>query len=248
MKIGLFIPCYIDQFYPRVGIATLELLQKLGCQATYPAGQTCCGQPMANTGCESDAKATYQHFIDTFGDFDYIVAPSGSCTYHVRHHYDILEQTEAVQHVRERTLDLTEFLLDILRVDRLEARFPHKVGLHQSCHGLRGLRLGKSSERIEGGPSKIHALLGMVSGIELVDLDRADECCGFGGTFAVAEEAVSAKMGKDRLGDHLRHGAEVITAGDMSCLMHLEGLIRRNNLPMRAMHLAEILNANEGSL
>ena len=101
---------------------------------------------------------------------------------------------------------------------------------------------------MEGGPSKIHALLGMVSGIELVDLDRADECCGFGGTFAVAEEAVSAKMGKDRLGDHLRHGAEVITAGDMSCLMHLEGLIRRNNLPMRAMHLAEILNANEGSL
>lgn len=244
MKISLFIPCYIDQFYPQVGIATLELLRKLGCTVEYPIAQTCCGQPMANSGCEPDAASAYRHFVETFSGFDYIVAPSGSCVYHVRHHYDIIEQTHAVRNLRERTLDLTEFLLDILNIKTLNAKFPYKVGFHQSCHGLRGLHLGRPSERMEPHFSKPRTLLGMVEGIELVDLDRSDECCGFGGTFAVSETAVSAKMGKDRIADHIRHGAEVITAGDTSCLMHLEGLIRRNNLNLRTMHLAEILNSN----
>ncbi len=244
MKIALFIPCYIDQFYPKTGIATLELLRKLGCTVEYPAAQTCCGQPMANSGCEPDAIPAYHHFVKTFSGFDYIVAPSGSCVYHVRRHYNILEQTDAVQHIRQNTLELSEFLLDVLKVQSLPAKFPCKVGLHQSCHGLRGLRLGKSSERMEPGFSKVRTLLGMVEGIDLVELDNIDECCGFGGTFAVSETAVSAKMGKDRIADHLRHGAEIITAGDMSCLMHLEGLIRRNRLPLRTMHLAEILNSN----
>lgn len=243
MKIALFIPCYVDQFYPQTGIATLELLEKLGCRIEYPMAQTCCGQPMANSGCEQDAIPAYQHFVQVFENYDYIVAPSGSCTYHVRHHYDIIEQTEAVRQVRERTLDLPEFLLDVLKINRLEASFPHRVGLHQSCHGLRGLRLGHGSERMGEDFSKIKTLLRMVNGLELIDLDRPDECCGFGGTFAINEAAVSVKMGKDRIGDHLRHGAEVITAGDMSCLMHLEGIIRREKHPVRVMHLAEILNS-----
>lgn len=245
MRIGLFIPCYIDQFYPQVGIATLELLEKLGCQVVYPAGQTCCGQPMANSGCEQDARGTYAHFVSLFEPYDYIVAPSGSCTYHVRHHYDIIEQTDAVTQVRNRTLDLSEFLVDILKIESLDAYFPHAVGLHQSCHGLRGLRLGKSSERVEPPFSKMKTLLGMVEGLELVELSRPDECCGFGGTFAINEPDISAKMGKDRVADHLRHGAEIITAGDMSCLMHLEGIIRRNQQPLRVMHFAEILNASK---
>ena len=242
MKVGLFIPCYIDQFYPRVAVATLELLEKAGCTVDYPLQQTCCGQPMANAGLETESLPVYRHFVKTFQDYDYIVSPSGSCTYHVRHHYDVPEQTEAVQHVRERTLDLVEFLVDVLQIDHLGARFPHRVGLHQSCHGQRGLRLAQSSERVAADFSKLRYLLSLVDGLELVPLDRTDECCGFGGTFAVSESALSAKMGTDRLRDHVRNGAEVITAGDMSCLMHLEGLARRQQQPVRILHLAEILN------
>lgn len=242
MKVGLFIPCYIDQFYPQVGIATLELLEKLGCQVEYPGGQTCCGQPMANTGCERDAVATYHHFIRLFRPFDYIVAPSGSCAYHVRKHYDIIEQTEEVKKVRKNTLDLSEFLVDVLKVEALDARFPYKVGLHQSCHGLRGLRLGAGSERVLEKSSKLHTLLRMVEGIELVELSRQDECCGFGGTFAIHEAAISVKMGKDRIAGHESKGVEVLTAGDMSCLMHLEGIIRRQKKKIKVKHIAEILN------
>ena len=242
MQTALFIPCYIDQFYPKVGIATMELLEKLGCPVEYPAAQTCCGQPLANAGFEKEALATYRHFVRTFQHYDYIVAPSGSCTYHVRHHFDVLEQTEAVRQVRARTVDLAEFLLDVLRVEKLEARFLKKVGLHHSCHGLRGLRLGQGSERVGEDFSKIKFLLQMVDGLELVEVDFPDECCGFGGTFAVAEEALSLKMGLDKIGDHRLHGAEVITAGDMSCLMHLEGIARRHGDPVECLHFAEILN------
>ena len=242
MKVGLFIPCYIDQFYPQVGIATLELLEKLGCEAEYPPGQTCCGQPMANTGCERDAIATYHHFIDTFQAYDHIVTPSGSCTYHVRKHYDIIEQTEAVKKVRSGVLDLSEFLHDVLKVSSLDSRFPHRVGLHQSCHGLRGLRLGSGTERVVEPNSKLEALLRLVDGIELVELSRPDECCGFGGTFAINQPDISVKMGKSRIADHESKGVEVLTAGDMSCLMHLQGIIRRQKKNIRVKHIAEILN------
>lgn len=244
MEIGLFIPCYIDQFYPQVGVATLSLLERLGCAVTYPADQTCCGQPMANSGCEKEARGAYSHFVNLFANFDYIVAPSGSCAYHVRKHYDIIEQTPAVQQVRKKTLELSEFLLDVLGVnDFSNAYFPHRVGMHQSCHGLRGLRLGQASELQTQQRSNFHTLLQSVQGLELVKLERPDECCGFGGTFSINEASVSVKMGKDRLNDHLKHGVEVITAGDMSCLMHLEGIIRRQALPLRVMHYAEILNS-----
>lgn len=241
MTVALFIPCYIDQFYPQVGRATLHLLESLGCQVSYPPDQTCCGQPMANSGGEAYSKGVYRHFVSTFSDYDYIVTPSGSCTYHVRTHYDIIEQTAAVQHIRARTLDLTEFLLDVLQVTELPARFPHKVGVHPSCHGLRGLRLAPDSERVISGISKVYQLLSLVDGIELIEAERPDECCGFGGTFAVHAPELSVKMGKDRIADFMRQGAEVITAGDMSCLMHLEGIIRRRKLPIRVMHLVGIL-------
>jgi L-lactate dehydrogenase complex protein LldE len=245
MTIGLFIPCYIDQFYPQVGQAALELLQKAGCQVAYPLGQTCCGQPMANSGCETDAKAAYSHFVDIFSPYDYIVAPSGSCTYHVRKHFDTIEQTAAVSRVRKRTLDLCEFLHDVLKIEQLDSHFPYRVALHQSCHGLRGLRLGPDSERHEQRANKPAALLQLVKGVELVELQRADECCGFGGTFAVAQPDISVKMGRDRIADHEAAGAEVVTAGDMSCLMHLEGIIRRQKRPMKVLHIAEILNGTK---
>ena len=243
MKIGLFIPCYIDQFYPHVGIATLELLQKLKLNVRYPLKQTCCGQPLANSGAEKKAVKTYKNFVRNFSEFDYVVSPSGSCVYHVREHYNILEQTEEVKKVRKSTYELCEFLVDVLGIDDLKIRFPYKVGIHQSCHGLRGLKLGKSSELIAESYSKVHRLLEKADGIKIIQLDREDECCGFGGTFSVFEPDVSVKMGKERIYDHERNGAEIITATDMSCLMHLEGIIRRNKKAVKVMHMAEILNS-----
>jgi L-lactate dehydrogenase complex protein LldE len=243
MEIGLFIPCYVDQFYPAVGVSTLSLLERLGCKVTFPLQQTCCGQPMANSGCEQDAIPVYHHFAKTFADFDYVVTPSGSCAYHVRKHFDKAEQTAAVVKVRQTTLELSEFLLDVLGANDFSASFfPYRVGVHQSCHGLRGLRLGQASELQGRQRNNIQALLQTVRGIELISLNRQDECCGFGGTFAVTEASVSVKMGKDRITDHLANGAEVLTAGDMSCLMHLEGIIRRQHLPLRVAHYAQILN------
>jgi L-lactate dehydrogenase complex protein LldE len=244
MKIGLFVPCYIDQFFPQVAIATLELLEKLGLEVEVPLSQTCCGQPMANSGCEKDALATSRLFIEQFAPFEYIVAPSGSCVLHVRDHFHLPHPpTPEETHVRSRTFELCEFLHDVLKIENLDAHFPYKVGLHISCHGQRGMRLAQSSEIVGPKFSKIRHLLQMVKGLELTELDRPDECCGFGGTFAVAEEAVSVKMGKDRLADHLRNGTQVLTAGDSSCLMHLDGLIRRQQLPLQVMHIAEILNS-----
>lgn len=242
MKIGLFIPCYINQFYPSVAIATLQLLERLDLDVDYPLDQTCCGQPLANAGYEESTLEIAQSFIENFNTYDFVVTPSGSCAHFVRKQYDMLHQTDQVKHVQSKTFELCEFLVKVIRKTEFDAVFPFRVGLHQSCHGLRGLRLAKSSERVEKDYSLVKDLLEHVKGLELVDLDREDECCGFGGTFAVTEEAISVKMAKDRLDDHLRHKAEVITATDMSCLMHLEGVAKRNRLPIKTMHIAEILN------
>ena len=248
MTVGLFIPCYIDQFYPQVGIATLELLERLGQTVVYPRRQTCCGQPMANAGFLRNVEAVHQLFVENFAAFDAIVAPSGSCVHHVRHQFDTLAQTGAVHHVRSKTYELCEFLVTVLGRTDLGARFPHHVGLHESCHGLRGLRIGSSSELRTSRFSYPEQLLRAVDGIHLVELNRHDECCGFGGTFSVTEEAVSIGMGVDRIEDHRIHGAEVITATDMSCLMHLEGIIRRRKLPVKVRHIAEILNSVSESI
>jgi len=243
MTIGLFIPCYVNQFYPKVAIASLELLEKQGLKVEYPLDQTCCGQPVANSGFEKSAIETYNLFVKNFHQYDYIVSPSGSCVQHVKEHFNIISQNNEVTHVRSKIYEISEFLVKILGKEDFNSYFPHRVGLHQSCHGLRGLNLGKPSEIIGEEYSITRKLLNNVKGIELVDLDREDECCGFGGSFAVTEEAVSVKMGIDRINDHLEHKAEVITATDMSCLMHLEGIIRKRNLPVKVKHLVEILNS-----
>jgi len=242
MTVGLFIPCYVNQFYPEVAIASLELLEKQGLKVEYPINQTCCGQPMANSGFENFAKKTYELFVKNFYHYDYIVSPSGSCVYHVKEHFDIVDQTDEVTHVRSGIYEISEFLVKILKKENFNSYFPHRVGLHQSCHGLRGLNLGKPSEIIGEEYSVTKKLLNNVKGIEIVLLEREDECCGFGGTFAVAEEAVSVKMGIDRINDHINQNVEVITATDMSCLMHLEGIIRKRNLPIKVKHLVEIIN------
>ncbi|MDO5968927.1 (Fe-S)-binding protein [Flavivirga aquimarina] len=243
MKVGLFIPCYINQLYPQVGVATLELLEKLGVEVDYPMGQTCCGQPLGNSGYEEDSKGACQLFVENFKAYDYIVGPSGSCVYHVKKHFDILEQTDAVKKVRNNTYELCQFIYKVLGRTDIGASFPFKVGIHKSCHGLRGLRLGSCSERMDDPYSTEESLLKEVKSLELKTLNRADECCGFGGTFSVFEEAISVKMGKDRIQDHIDSDVEVITGADHSCLMHLEGLINRNNQPLKVMHIAEILNS-----
>jgi L-lactate dehydrogenase complex protein LldE len=243
MKVALFVPCYVDQFYPHVAIATLELLEKQGVTVIYPTRQTCCGQPMANSGFEHLATGCNENFVESFADCDYIVSPSGSCVLHIKDHLHVDGAEEKTASIRQRTYELVEFLTDVLQVKTLTSRFPHRVGLHQSCHGQRGLKLSQMSELVAPPFSKTGQLLGMVEGLELVQLNRADECCGFGGTFCVAEEAVSVKMGKDRVADHQAHGAAFITGNDMSCLMHLDGILRRQNSPTKIVHVAEILNA-----
>lgn len=241
MKIGLFIPCYIDMFYPNAGKATLQLLEKYGCKVEYPMEQTCCGQPMGNSGFDNKVKKTARHFVNTFSGYDYIVAPSGSCVHYVKHHYNLLDQTEDVVKVRDNIFELCDFLYNILNIKIIEARFPHQVGLHHSCHAHRGLRLGIASELNKEQFSYPEFYLRQVKDISIVQPERFDECCGFGGTFSVIEEAVSAKMGLDKVYSFSNAGAEVITALDMSCLMHLEGIIKRQKMKMKIMHLSEIL-------
>ncbi len=243
MNVALFIPCYVDQFYPQVAIATLELLEKFGCKVSYPLKQTCCGQPMANSGFEHVSNACNTLFVENFAGYDYIVSPSGSCTLHIKDHLHTKAHTEAETQIRQRVYELTEFLTDVLKVKNIKAKFPHKVGMHQSCHGQRGLKLSQMTELNAPYYSKPGELLNMVEGIEIITLDRPDECCGFGGTFCVAEEAISAKMGKDRVADHVKNQAEYITAADMSCLMHLEGILKRQQSKTKVIHIAEILNA-----
>ncbi len=241
LDVALFVPCYVDQLYPRVALAAAELLERHGARVHFPEAQICCGQPMANSGCNDDARPLALNLVETFAAFEYVVCPSGSCTSMVRNHYAaLLPGNEAAIALGRKTYELCEFLHDVLKAQP-KGRFAHRVGLHASCHGLRELRLGSGSERLVDRFDKVRDLLSGIDGLELVELQRPDECCGFGGTFAIAEEAVSCAMGKDRIKDHERGGAEIIAGADMSCLMHLDGLLRRDRNPMRVMHVAEIL-------
>jgi len=243
LRIALFVPCFIDAFYPEVGIATLELLERLGIEVDYPQEQTCCGQPMANSGAHKEAAGAEAVFARNFADFDYVVGPSASCINHVRDHLTAIEQTSSVRKVRTSAYDLTEFLHDVLEVREFPwAEFPHRVGLHNSCSAIRHLREASASEIAEPQFSKPRALLEKVKGIEFVTPARPDECCGFGGTFSVTEEAVSVRMGQDKVRDHIGAGAEYIVSGDMSCLMHQQGCAERLKLDARFIHIAQILN------
>lgn len=243
MRVALFIPCYIDQFYPQVGFAALQVLEHFGCEVYFPSEQTCCGQPMANVGLHADARPLAERFLRIFEEYEYIVAPSGSCVAMVRHHYEeILGRGDHLCAVARKTYELCEFLTDVLKISHLEGRFPHRVGLHQGCHGLRELRLAADSELVGPAFDKPRQLLASLQDIRLTQLERPDECCGFGGLFAISEEAISCRMGLDRIADHERAGAEVLTSTDMSCLMHLDGLIRRQRKPIHVLHIAEVFH------
>jgi L-lactate dehydrogenase complex protein LldE len=244
MQVGLMIPCYVDLFYPEVGIAALELLERLNVDVVYPLDQTCCGQPMANSGCFEEAQATEELFIRNFSAFDHIVTPSGSCTHHIRNKFTAAPDSPERRKVSANVYDLVEFLHDVLEVREFPwAKFNHKVALHTSCSAIRGLGMASMSERVHDPKfSKPQKLLESISGIQLVDFERPDECCGFGGTFSVTEEAVAAKMGYDKLEFIGKSGADYIVSSDMSCLMHLQGCAGRLEEKVKFLHIAQVLN------
>lgn len=251
MKIGLFIPCYVDAVYPEVGMATYKLLKHLGLDVTYPQRQTCCGQPMANAGFEQQAKPLAEKFETLFKGFDYVVAPSVSCTAFIRLNYPRLlggknGSRSAGAHECEtakRCMDVVEFLHDVVKVDRRLGTFPHTVSLHNSCHGVRELGLSSPSEENVAKFNKIKDLLQLVDGVQVVEPERTDECCGFGGMFSVEETAVSAQMGREKVERHIQTGAEYITGPDCSCLMHMAGVAKKQGLKIEFKHVVEILAA-----
>jgi L-lactate dehydrogenase complex protein LldE len=243
MKIGLFIPCYVDAVYPEVGVATYRLLKHLGVDVEYPMGQTCCGQPMANAGFQQMSEPLIDKFDQIFGKYDYVVAPSASCAAFVRVNYPEIMKGKRECPTAKKTMDVVEFLHDVLKVRQLPGRFPHKVSVHNSCHGVRELGLSSPSEQHVAPYNKIIDLLHLVDGIEIVEPERKDECCGFGGMFAAEETAVSAQMGIDKVKRHMATGAEYVTGPDSSCLMHMAGVARKQGLKIEFKHVVEILAA-----
>jgi len=226
VRIALFITCFNDTLFPRTGQAVVELLERLGCEVAFPEEQTCCGQMHFNSGYAEDGLALARRLERVFGDFEAIVSPSASCVGMVRDHCPA---------IAGRVFELCEFLVDRLGVVDVGATFPHRVTLHPTCHSLRVLEVGDRPRR----------LLEAVQGLDLVELEEAEECCGFGGTFAVKNADTSMAMLSDKLRRILDTRAEVCTAADNSCLMHIGGALRRQRTGVRAMHLAEILAARE---
>lgn len=244
MKVGLFIPCYVNAIFPEVGVATYKLLKHFGVDVDYPEDQTCCEQPMANGGFEDKATCLAKRFDEVFAKYDHIVAPSSSCTLFVKDNHPHILQKEGLESKSSgKIYDLCEFLHDILKVSSLPGKFPHKVSLHNSCHGVRKLQLSSASELNIPRYSKIKDLLQKVNGIEIVEPQKVDECCGFGGMFAVEEHDVSVCMGQDKIHNHMNTGAEYITGADSSCLMHMKGIVDREKLPIKFIHVSQILAA-----
>lgn len=222
-------------------MSAYKLLRNLGIDVYYPEKQTCCGQPMGNAGFQQKADKLVSRFDRLFDGCDCVVAPSASCAAYVRIFHPKIAGHDC--EAASKTVDLVEFLHDVLKVDSLPARFPHKVSVHNSCHGVRELGLSSPSEQNVPKFNKIKDLLGLVDGITVVEPERPDECCGFGGMFAVEESGVSTKMGLDKLRRHMATGAEFITGPDSSCLMHMQGIAAKQNLPIRFIHVAQILSA-----
>lgn len=241
-KIGLFIPCYINAVYPEVGVASYKLLKSLGLDVDYPLDQTCCGQPMANAGFENESVKLAVRFDSLFEKYDYIVGSSASCVVFVRDNYGRLLKEEKHRCQSEgKIYDICEFIHDVVKPTSLKASFPHKVSIQNSCHGVRLMHLSAPSELNIPYYNKLRDLLSLVQGIEIVEPERPDECCGFGGLFGVEEHAVSGQMGRDKIRRHMETGAEYIVGADSSCLMHQNGIIARDKLPIKTKHIVEIL-------
>jgi Fe-S oxidoreductase len=245
MRVALMVTCVNDAMFPATGRAVVEVLTRLGVDVDFPQAQTCCGQPMVNTGYLDEAVPVVRTFVDAFAGYDAVVMPSGSCAGSARHQHRIVAQragdpglVRAVSEISPRVYELSELLVDVLGVTDVGASFPHRVTYHPTCHSLRLLRVGDRPRR----------LLEAVRGLTLVDLPAAEECCGFGGTFAVKNADVSVAMGADKARHVRETGAEVLVAGDNSCLMHIGGMLSRQRAGVRVMHLAEILASTDSSV
>jgi len=242
VRIALFVTCLADGLFPGVGRATVRLLERLGHEVTFPEAQTCCGQMHSNTGYLREALPLIRRYVDAFEDCEVVVVPSASCTGSVRHQHAMVarrfgdeELARRAEAVAARTFELSELLVEVLGVEDVGAYYPHRVTYHPTCHSLRLLRVGDRPLR----------LLRNVAGIDLVELPDAEVCCGFGGTFAVKNGAMSTAMLADKMRSVLATGAEVCTAGDSSCLMHIGGGLSRLNAGTETVHLAEILAATQ---
>lgn len=246
MRVALFVTCVNDALYPRTGRAVVTLLERLGVRVEFPLQQSCCGQPQFNTGYRHEAEPLLRRFARVFDGYDHVVTPSGSCAAMVREHYPRMaaraaaegrgeELARAADAVVPRTYELTEFLVDVLGVVDVGAYYPHAVTYHPTCHGLRVLHLDDRPRR----------LLEHVGGLELVELPGAEECCGFGGTFAVKNAAVSAAMGVDKARHVMGTGAAAVCTVDNSCQLHIAGTLARLGASVRPVHLAEILASTE---
>lgn len=244
MRVALMVTCLNDAMFPDAGKAVVTLLRRLGVDVEFPAAQTCCAQPMVNTGYLDEAVPVVRSFVRAFEGYDAVVTPSGSCAGSARHQHSIVARRSgdpglatAVAEISPRVHELSEFLVDVLGVEDVGASFPHAVTYHPTCHSLRMLGVGDRPER----------LLRAVRGLRLLDLPRAEECCGFGGTFALKNADTSVAMGADKARHVRESGAEVLVAGDSSCLMHIGGLLTRQRAGVRVMHLAEVLASTEGA-
>jgi len=244
VRIALFVTCLADSLFPTVGQATVRLLERLGHEVVFPQAQTCCGQMHTNTGYLRDALPLVRRYADVFADCEAVVVPSGSCAGSVRHQHAMIARrfgdealARRAEAVAARTFELSELLVDVLGVEDVGAYYPHRVTYHPTCHSLRMLRVGDRPLR----------LLRRVAGIDLAELPDADVCCGFGGTFAIKNAGVSTAMLADKMRCVLATGAEVCTAGDSSCLMHIGGGLSRLNAGTTTVHLAEILAATQDS-
>lgn len=241
MRVSLFITCLIDQFFPEVGISVSRLLRRLGAELEFPVDQTCCGQPAFNSGFKTEARDLAKRFIEIFEDSEYVVAPSGSCTSMVRVFYPELfhhdpEWLKRAESLASRTFEFTEFVVNVLGVEDVGASYSGRVALHHSCHLLRELNV-----RTE--PAK---LLKAVRGIEIVNLERSDSCCGFGGLFSIKYPHISGGILDDKMECVEKSGADIIVAGDVGCLMHIGGGLSRRASPTRTMHIAELLENGSG--
>jgi L-lactate dehydrogenase complex protein LldE len=242
MRVALMVTCINDALYPRVGAAVVTVLRRLGVDVEFPEAQTCCGQPMVNTGYLDEAVPVLRSFVSAFEGFDAVVTPSGSCAGTARHQHGVVAHRSgdaalvgAVAELGPRVHELSEFLVDVLGVTDVGAYYPHTVTYHPTCHSLRMLGVGDRPRR----------LLERVRGLTLLDLPAAEECCGFGGTFAVKNADTSIAMGTDKARRVRDSGAEVLAAGDSSCLTHIGGVLSRQRGGVRTVHLAEILAATE---
>jgi len=239
-RVALFITCLGDQFFPQVGECVVEVLRRLGVEVSFNPAQTCCGQPAFNTGYREEAREVAARVLDLFDEAEYVVAPSGSCTTMMRVFYPELfaddpQRLSQVERLRGRLFEFSEFLVKILKVEDVGASFRGRLTYHDSCHLLRELR-------IESEPRK---LIRAVRGVDLVEMQDYQLCCGFGGTFSVKFPEVSVAMGDDKVKAALAAGAEYLVANDSGCLMHLAGVIHRQGLPLRTIHLAELLAKRE---